>query len=181
MEATLAELDRVQRTLGTLLQIAQADGRGRGLAQESVDLGSLAREIVELYQPEAGSHGITLTYHGDAPAVLPGNRQLLAQALVNLVENALKYVPPHGQVDVSVAAAPDAVTLCVADNGAGIPAEDRARVMQPFVRLDRDRKQIGSGLGLSLVAAVMRMHRATVELLDNEPGLRVRCVVPVKT
>jgi signal transduction histidine kinase len=179
MEATLAELDRVQRTLGTLLQIAQADGRASVLAQENVDLANLAREIVDLYQPEAGTHEIALTFRGNAPAILPGNQQLLAQALVNLIENALKYVPPKGRVDVSVTADNDGITLCVADNGPGIPAEDRQRVLQPFVRLDRDRQQIGSGLGLSLVAAVMRLHRASVELLDNGPGLVVRCVIPV--
>jgi signal transduction histidine kinase len=177
MEATLAELDRVQRTLGTLLQIAQADGRARVMAQENVDLAALAREIVDLYQPEAGTRGIALTFQGAIQAVLPGNRQLLAQALVNLVENALKYVPEKGRVDVSVTTDDDKISLSVADNGPGIPGEDRQRVLQPFVRLDRDRQQVGSGLGLSLVAAVMRLHRATVELLDNGPGLLVRCVI----
>ena len=178
MEATLAELDRVQRTLGTLLQIAQADGRSRVLAQENVDLANLAREIVDLYQPEAGTHGIVLSFRGPVPAMLSGNQQLLAQALVNLVENALKYVPPKGRIDVSVEADGDDITLRVADNGPGVPAEDRQRVLQPFVRLDRDTQQIGSGLGLSLVAAVMRLHRASVELLDNAPGLVVQCVLP---
>lgn len=178
MEATLAELDRVQRTLGTLLQIAQADGRARVMAQDNVDLTNLAREIVDLYKPEAGTRGITLSFHGTAPAMLSGNQQLLAQALVNLVENALKYVPEKGKVDLDVTADNDRITLSVADNGPGIPAEDRQRVLQPFVRLERDRQQIGSGLGLSLVAAVMRLHHATVELLDNNPGLVVRCVIP---
>ena len=179
MEATLAELDRVQRTLGTLLQIAQADGRARIMAQDNVDLTNLAREIVDLYQPEAGTRGIALTFSGQGQAMLPGNQQLLAQALVNLVENALKYVPDKGTVDVNVTVGDEHVTLSVADNGPGIPAEDRQRVLQPFVRLERDRQQVGSGLGLSLVAAVMRLHRATVELLDNEPGLKVRCVIPL--
>lgn len=180
MEATLAELDRVQRTLGTLLQIAQADGRARVMAQEDVDLTNLAREIVDLYQPEAGTHGIALTFQGSAPAILRGNQQLLAQALVNLVENALKYVPPQGRVAVSVQRENDEIVLRVADDGPGIPAEDRQRVLQPFVRLERDRQQIGSGLGLSLVAAVMRLHRTEVELLDNAPGLVVKCVMPAK-
>lgn len=181
MEATLAELERVQRTLGTLLQIAQADGRARAMAQEDVDIANLAREIVDLYQPEAGTRGISLSFHGASPAVLTGSQQLLAQALVNLVENALKYVPDNGTVDVRVSTENERITLSVADNGPGVPAEDRQRVMQPFVRLERDRQQIGSGLGLSLVAAVMRLHRATVELLDNGPGLLVRCVMPTRS
>lgn len=174
MDATLTELERVQRTLGTLLQIAQADGRARELALEDVDLANLAREIVDLYQPEAGTRGITLSYEGSSSAVLRGNQQLLAQALVNLVENALKYVPSGGRVDVAVQASED-ITLSVADNGPGVPAADRQRVLQPFIRLERDRNRTGSGLGLSLVAAVMRLHRATVELLDNHPGLKVSC------
>ena len=77
---------------------------------------------------------------------------------------------------MSVATEPDAVVLQVADNGPGIPAADRQRILQPFVRLERDREQVGSGLGLSLVAAVVRLHRGSIELLDNNPGLIVRCL-----
>lgn len=179
MEATLAELDRVQRTLGTLLQIAQADGRGRDVATEEVDLAALAREMVELYQPEAGAREIELDYAGTDSASLRGNRQLLAQAIVNLLENALKYVPAGGRVSVEVQRASQTASLVVADNGPGIPAEDRERILQPFVRLERDRAQVGSGLGLSLVAAVMRLHNGTVALSDNQPGLRVTCQFPV--
>jgi signal transduction histidine kinase len=178
MEATLAELERVQRTLGTLLQIAQAEGHGSELALETVDLNSLARELVELYQPEASARGLTLSFTGAATAQVQGNQQLLAQALVNLLENALKYVPSGGRIDVFVSALPDALVLEVRDTGPGIPAEHRQRVLQPFMRLERDRQQAGSGLGLSLVAAVMRLHRATIELLDGAPGLRVRSVFP---
>jgi signal transduction histidine kinase len=178
IEATLAELERVQRTLGTLLQIAQADGRGRDATREAVDLAALARELVELYTPEAGGRDVALSYTGAEAAVISGNRQLLAQALVNLIENALKYVPSHGRVTVSVAPEDDSTTLTVSDNGPGVPPEDRARVLLPFVRLERDREQVGSGLGLSLVAAVMRLHGAAVELLDNQPGLIVRCRFP---
>ena len=83
-----------------------------------------------------------------------------------------------GLVGGSVPGAPDAVVLQVADNGPGIPAADRQRILQPFVRLERDREQVGSGLGLSLVAAVVRLHRGSIELLDNEPGLIVRCRLP---
>jgi signal transduction histidine kinase len=179
MEATLAEIDRVQRTLGTLLQIAQTDGRGHDVPTESVDVAALARELVELYQPEAGNRNISLEYQGDSTACVQGNRQLLAQSVVNLLENAIKYVPEGGKIEAGVRGGNDSVTLTVADNGPGIPESDRSRILQPFVRLERDRDQVGSGLGLSLVAAVMRLHRATIELLDNHPGLLVRCVLPV--
>jgi signal transduction histidine kinase len=179
MEATLLELERVQRTLGTLLQIAQAEGHGRELAVEQLDLAALAHEIVDLYQPEATTRGITLSARTPEPVSLRGNRQLLAQALVNLIENALKYVPENGHVLIGVNNEPGEIVLSVADDGPGIPAEDRERVLQPFIRLDRDRASTGSGLGLSLVAAVMRLHRATMELLDHDPGLLVRCRIPV--
>jgi signal transduction histidine kinase len=178
MEATLAEVDRVQRTLGTLLQIAQAEGHGNELAMEEVDLTALSRELADLYQPEANARGLTLTFSGPEGVRLRGNQQLLAQALVNLLENALKYVPTGGRIDVAVGASNEAGILEVADTGPGIPEDDRQRVLQPFIRLERDRSQSGSGLGLSLIAAVMRLHRATIELLDNKPGLRVRCVFP---
>jgi signal transduction histidine kinase len=175
MEATLAELERVQRTLGTLLQIAQADGRGREVAVEDIDLAALAREMAELYQPEAGTRDITVEYQGDETVSIPGNRQLLAQAIVNLLENALKYVQAGGRVTVEVHHSGAEQTLSVADNGPGLPAADRERILQPFVRLERDRQQIGSGLGLSLVAAVMRLHHGSIELSDNNPGLRATC------
>jgi signal transduction histidine kinase len=178
MEATLAELDRVQRTLGTLLQIAQAEGRGRQVATEDVNLASLAREMVELYQPEAGTRGIGLDYRGGEVAELRGSRQLLAQAIVNLLENALKYVPAGGHVTVEVTTSREHIALVVADDGPGIPEHERERILQPFVRLERDRKQPGSGLGLSLVAAVMRLHDGTLALENNDPGLRVKCLLP---
>ncbi len=145
-----------------------------------MDVAALARELVELYQPEAGNRNISLEYQGDTTASIHGNRQLLAQAVVNLLENAIKYVPEGGKVEAGVHAIGDSLALTVADNGPGIPDADRARILQPFVRLKRDRDQVGSGLGLSLVAAVMRLHRATIELLDNHPGLLVRCVLPVR-
>lgn len=178
MEATLAELERVQRTLGTLLQIAQADGRGREVPTEQVDLAALARELVELYRPEASDRSISLEYRGVDSASLQGNRQLLAQALVNLLENAIKYVAAGGRIETSVTVEGHSVVLSVADDGPGIPAEDRQRILEPFVRLERDRETMGSGLGLSLVSAVVRLHQGTLELLDNGPGLIVRCRFP---
>jgi signal transduction histidine kinase len=143
-----------------------------------VDLAALARELVELYRPEAATREITLEYGGAEAATTHGNSQLLAQVLVNLIENAIKYVSSGGRIDVSVATEPDAIVLQVADNGPGIPAAERQRILQPFVRLERDREQVGSGLGLSLVAAVMRLHRGSIELLDNDPGLIARCKLP---
>src|SRR5690606_40932130 len=118
-------------------------------------------------------------YVGRDDAKLRGNRQLLAQAIVNLLESALQDVAAGGRITVEVRQSTQRVKLIVADDGPGIPAEDRERILQPFVRLERDRTQLGSGLGLSLVAAVMRLHNGTIELEDNDPGLRVVCEFPV--
>ncbi|MFO7304143.1 MAG: HAMP domain-containing sensor histidine kinase [Gammaproteobacteria bacterium] len=175
MEATLAELEGVQRTLGTLLQIARAEGRDREVTKERVDLADLAREMIELYQPEASERAIGLEYVGEDSVALEGNRQLLAQAIVNLLENALKYVPAGGRVSVAVRQSAHEAALVVSDNGPGIPEDQRERILQPFARLERDRAQMGSGLGLSLVASVTRLHNGSITLEDNRPGLRVVC------
>ena len=112
------------------------------------------------------------------PALVQGNRQLLAQLLTNLIENGLKYVPPRGRIELSVRPVSGAVRLSVSDNGPGIAAEDRARAGQPFVRFGADTAQHGSGLGLSLVAAIVRLHRGRLELQENNPGLRVLIDLP---
>jgi signal transduction histidine kinase len=163
-----------------LLQIAQADGRGREVSEEDLDLAALAQEIVELYQPEASALNVTLTHHLEDSVPLRGNRQLLAQALVNLLENALKYVPAGGTVTVGAQQTDAEILLSVSDNGPGIPEDERERILQPFVRLERDRQQVGSGLGLSLVAAVMRLHGGRIELSDNAPGLKVTLRFPAE-
>jgi signal transduction histidine kinase len=123
--------------------------------------------------------GLEVSLDAPEPAHLIGNRQLLAQLITNLLENALKYVPAGGRVEVRVRNMPDAVSLSVADNGPGIAAEERASALRPFVRVgDAAAKATGSGLGLSLAAAVARLHRAQLTLGDNAPGLIVHCEFP---
>ncbi len=103
-----------------------------------------------------------------------GNRQLLAQLVANLVENSLKYIPAGGHVDIRTRRDGETVWLMVADDGPGIAPQDRAAALKPFVRLDPAQSKEGSGLGLSLVAAIARLHHAQLLLEDNRPGLRVR-------
>ncbi|HTP39241.1 MAG TPA: HAMP domain-containing sensor histidine kinase [Steroidobacteraceae bacterium] len=174
---TVADLNRVQRTLAALLQIAQAES-GALPNEETVDIGELAREMADLYEPAAREQGMQLHAAIGRDMIVSGNRQLLAQMIANLLENAIKYAQ-HGRIDVDVASLNDKVRLTVRDQGPGIPEAERAQVLLPFRRLARDEAQsAGSGLGLSLVAAVMRLHRGSVELHDNQPGLLVRCVFP---
>ena len=179
MQATIGDLERMQHTLATLLKIAQAEAGG-GAAPEPVDLAQLAQELSELYAPEARERGVELTLQAAGAAVITGHRQLLAQLCTNLLENVLKYVPVGGEVELAVRSAAGRVTLTVGDNGPGIPEGSRASVLLPFRRLERDAAVSGSGLGLSLVAAVVRLHGGTLELCENAPGLLVRCGFPAR-
>ena len=178
----LEELDRVQRTLATLLQISRAEASGVTTHGDSVDLAALAANMVELYAPGMRAAGLDVALNAPEPARLTGNRQLLAQLITNLLENALKYVPSGGRVEVRVLNTAEGVSLSVADNGPGIQAADREAALRPFVRVgDAASKATGSGLGLSLAAAVARLHRAQLTLGDNAPGLVVHCGFPAAT
>jgi len=178
----LEELDRVQRTLATLLAIARAEAAGVTTHGDDVDLAALATNMVELYAPGMRAAGLEVTLDARDPAPLTGNRQLLAQLITNLLENALKYVPAGGHVMVSVRGTATGYALTVADDGPGIAAADRAAALRPFVRVgDTTTKAAGSGLGLSLAAAVARLHRAQLTLGDNAPGLIVQCEFPAAT
>ena len=178
IRATLGDLERVQRTLATLLQIAQAEAGGGGTPPERVDLARLARELGDLYAPEAQRRNLSLRITADAPANMDGQQQLLAQLLANLLENSIKYVPPGGSVDLQVGTAGDQVELRLTDSGPGIPELSQESMLLPFRRLERDAAAPGSGLGLSLVAAVVRLHHGRLALRDLSPGLGVTCSFP---
>ena len=178
----LEELDRVQRTLATLLQIARAEADGVTTHSDDVDLAALAANMVELYAPGMRAAGLEVTLDAPEPVRFTGNRQLLAQLIINLLENALKYVPAGGRVAVSVRRSADGIALSVADNGPGIAAAEREAALRPFVRVgDAAERVSGSGLGLSLAAAVARLHRAQLTLGDNAPGLVVSAQFPAAT
>lgn len=177
LRSTLAtiesEIDRMQQTLNSLLEIARAEA---GLSREqmqTVDLTQIAENVVELYQPIAEEAGTRVEIEASGPVLVHAHANLLTQALANLVENALKYGGVVHPVLIEVQGAATAPAVAVADRGPGIPEADRERVLERFVRLDPARGTPGSGLGLSLVAAVARLHDARLILLDNRPGLRV--------
>ena len=175
VERALQDLDRVQRTLTTLLQIAQAESRAPLADSARVNLGALAREIAALYEPAARDQGLRL--HCDAAdAFLTGSRQLIAQLLSNLIENSLKH--GGGEIHIEVHDSGSGARLTVSDRGPGIAPQDRERVLRPFVRLAGG-STAGSGLGLSLVAAIARLHEAQLSLEDNTPGLRVTLRFPL--
>jgi signal transduction histidine kinase len=188
LEKTIEESDQLIRIFNALLLIARAEAGGDLGPLQPLDIGEAARSVGELYEPIAEEEGVALTVHAEDGLKVRGNRELIGQAIANLVDNALKYGAPHKTVD-GAGAKPDvviaaqragrSVSLTVADRGPGISPADRARVLDRFVRLEDSRSRPGSGLGLSLAAAVARMHGGTVDLEDNQPGLRVRLTLPM--
>jgi signal transduction histidine kinase len=185
LESTIAESDDLIRTFDALLMIARAEA---GQARENMaefDASEIARDVGELYEPVADEKGIALTIDAATAAPVRGNRELVSQALANLIDNAIKYAGTNGKVngvaaEIVVKAGNDGerITLSVADRGPGIPDADRTRVVERFVRLEQSRSEPGSGLGLSLASAVARLHGGELKLEDNHPGLRTIIALP---
>ncbi len=173
LDTALAESERLHRTVDALLQIAQAESGTLGMEMEPIDLAAVARDVLDLYQPSAEDKALRIEDDIGAGHWIRGHRQLLAQGLANLVDNAIKYTPEGGRIGLRVSSSGRETHLEVRDSGPGIPEADRARVLERFVRLDGSRTTPGSGLGLSLVAAVAKLHGARLTLGDNAPGLSV--------
>jgi signal transduction histidine kinase len=171
LERVNTEVDRMRSTLDALLRIALAETGT--VAREPVDLSELVASVVELYAPVSEERGIILESSVAPGAQVLGNRQLLAQALANLLDNAIKFTPDGGRIRVVLDGSGSAPQVIVEDNGPGIPADKRETVLGRRVRLDEARKFPGSGLGLSLVAAVTKLHGAHLVLDDAGPGLKV--------
>ena len=177
IEAAISETDRLIGTFDSLLLIAEAEAGAARNSMSQVDLSALAHDIWELYAPVAEETGIELDLaplNGAVP--VRGNNNLLSQALANLVDNAIKYTPEGGKVTIAAERNGVGAVLSVADTGPGIPEEDRPRAIERFVRLEASRHSPGTGLGLSLVAAVARLHEAQLELSDNRPGLKASMI-----
>lgn len=174
----VAQLDQVLATFNALLRIARVESGAYRSAFTTVDLKPIVQDVCELYQAAAEERHVTL--RGDAAESVEvfGDRELLAQVLTNLVDNAVKYTPPGGVVRIELARSGDRAQVRVADSGSGIPLEDRSRVLQRFTRLDRARSQPGNGLGLALVNAVTLQHHGRLSLGDNGPGLVVTVELP---
>lgn len=178
VDGAIAETDRLIATFNALLLIAEAEA---GMAREALgrlDLRGVMEGVAELYAPLAEENNLALDIVPSGAAVVFGNKSLISQALANLIDNAIKYTQAGGHVRVSVEDTPAGIALSVADNGPGIAAQDRTRVLERFVRLEESRNSPGTGLGLSLVAAVARLHDARLTLSDNAPGLKAVLLFP---
>jgi signal transduction histidine kinase len=173
MTEALRDVDTLLQTFSALLRIAQIESGARRSAFATVELGAVLEAVVELYQPLADERGQTLTLEVKTLPRIAGDRELLTQLFANLVDNAIRYAPVGGRVRVAASATRQDIFASVADNGPGIPQAYKTKVLQRFFRLESSRTTSGSGLGLSLVAAVAGLHGAELQLQDALPGLRV--------
>jgi len=175
---TIEETDEILGMFNALLTIATAESGTPRERFATVDLVAVARSAVELYEPLAEDAGYALTLEASDPVRVQGERHLITQALSNLVDNAITHGPRAGRITIGVVEDGADAVLSVADEGIGIPAACREKALERFGRLDTSRSRPGSGLGLSLVRAVARLHGGQVVLDDNRPGLRVTLRFP---
>lgn len=182
LDVAISETDQLLQSFGALLRLARIEAQAPARDEPTLDLSALASDALELYTPSAGERGIAL--RGNlAPCRVHGDADQLFQMLVNLLDNAVKYAPADSVVDVALYAERNNVVLEIADRGSGVPAGDRERVFDRFQRLEGHRGSPGTGLGLSLVRAIVQRHAGQIELRDttpddSSPGLRVRVVLP---
>lgn len=173
VERAMGEADVLLATFSALLRIAQIEAGARRSAFRSVELSDVMRTVAEAYMPAAEESGRTLQTQIADHVEVDGDRELLTQLFANLVENALHHTPPGTTIILRLTRRYTGAVAEVSDDGPGIPGQERSKVLQRFYRLERSRTSAGNGLGLSLVAAIVDLHRAKIELLDNQPGLRV--------
>ncbi|MER8483989.1 ATP-binding protein [Mesorhizobium sp. M1322] len=177
LEATIAESDQLIKTFNAILMISRLEAGYSSESTSRVDLAASVRDVVELYEPVAEEAGVTLETSVQDGFAVESNRELIGQALSNIVDNAIKYSTDSTAkptVRVALDRVGSEIRLSVTDNGQGIPDDaDRARATERFVRLEKSRSQPGSGLGLSLAKAIMTFHNGRLDLLPADPGLSV--------
>jgi len=190
LEHAIEDADELMKTFNALLLIARLEAGAVDDTMAPVEVSAMVEDLAELYEPAAEEAGLALSWRNDArgPVSVRANRQLLGQAIANLIENAIKYAAPADRasttsppstVAVSLSRTDGHAEIAVADRGPGIAEGDSERALRRFVRLEASRTKPGTGLGLSLVAAVARLHGGTLRLEDNEPGLRAVLSLPM--
>ncbi|MDB5481077.1 MAG: sensor histidine kinase [Caulobacteraceae bacterium] len=178
IEGALTDLDAILATFAALLRIAQIEGGARRSAFQAIDLAAIARTVVDAFAPSAEDAGQRLELQGQESVVIEGDRELITQMLVNLVENGLRHAGPRAWVRVRCTVQRGRAVLSVVDDGPGVPDSERERLFDRFHRLEASRSTPGSGLGLSMVSAVAKLHGADVSLHDADPGLDVQVTFP---
>jgi signal transduction histidine kinase len=178
MKRALNQSDELLVLFAAILRISEVEGGALARSFAPVDLAALTADICDTYAPAVADGGRVLSCRGSADGWVMGDRELIAQALVNLLDNAQVHTPAGSRITVTIAAEADAVALSVADDGPGVAAADRERIVHRFVRLERSRTTPGHGLGLNLVAAIAAAHGGTLTITDNAPGLRATIRLP---
>jgi signal transduction histidine kinase len=176
---TISDLDEILTTFSSLLRISQIEARDRTAAFRNTDLSEIVREVVELFEPAAEEKAVRLQLSADQSVTVVGDRDLLFDAISNLVDNAIEHGGERSEVKIAVSRCADGPVLSISDRGPGIPIDERNHVLRRFYRLERSRNRPGNGLGLSLVAAVANLHGAHIVMGDNSPGLRIELHFPI--
>ena len=178
LQGALAEADRLLNLFNALLRIARLESQSRKTAMTMLSLSELAGDVAELYEPLAEEKRQSLSVETPQSISLFADRDMLFQALANLLDNAVKYTPEGGNIRLSLSSQEYSVSIRVCDSGPGVALDQREKVFHRFYRTDTSRSTPGNGLGLSLVKAVVRLHDGRVSLLDNDPGLCVELSLP---
>ena len=179
IQEVIYDIDIVINTFNSLLAISRVESGSLSLEKEKVDINKLLENVIDLWEPLAEEKNINLINQSDDNIYIEGNKNLLSQAISNLIDNAIKYGPQGNKINIGAKFENDNVILWVSDNGPGIPNKDKERVLERFARLDVSRNTKGTGLGLSLVASSIRFHKGTIQLLDSKPnGLIVKLEIP---
>jgi len=181
LSSVVRQADSLMRILTTVLEISRSEALTSRSQFAWFDVGELGAELSEMYEPVAEEAGAVLRFdRPNKPIELFGHRQLIAQAISNLVENALRYGGRDGDIVVSVIPHGSLVAIAVADRGPGIPLERRAEALRRFGRLDSSRSEEGAGLGLALAKAIAHLHDGELVLADNAPGLTAALQLPIR-
>jgi signal transduction histidine kinase len=179
IRAAQGRIDDILRVFQAILRLAEIDAGGVRARFSEVDLATVVERVADAYRAEIEETGRTLALGPLTPTEVRGDVDLIAQALANLIENAMRHTPSGSSIRVNLRKSSGSVGLFVEDEGPGIPEADRVRVLEPFVRLDGSRSTPGAGLGLSIVNSIARLHGARLSLEDAQPGLRVAIDWPV--
>ena len=180
LKEVINDVDGVINTFNSLLAISRVDSGSVSLEKEKINVKNLIEDIVDLWEPLAEERGILLKNECETNIYLNGNKNLLSQAISNLIDNAIKYGSDKNIINVGSSHNKDSVILWVSDRGPGILEKDKEKVLNRFTRLDSSRNTLGTGLGLSLVSSMIKFHKGSIELLDAKPkGLIVKLEIPI--
>ncbi len=184
IQDVLAETDNLLATFNAMLRINKVESGAQKGHFTILSVTDIIQDVVDFYEPLAEDKGISIHYQALSKHDISADRDMLFQVFTNLLDNAIKYTPEHGAIDIHINSRQQSATkyldICIIDTGKGIPKDEHSKVLEPFYRLDKHRDHQGNGLGLSLVYAIIKLHKGSIEFADNKPGLKVLIKLPYK-